>query len=65
MRSDKRNPKIAKDGIEQSVLKIHHTDSKKEQIVTEFHFYGTMISVYSYPKNDPSQKQKIDINYQM
>ena len=64
LRSNKRNPKIAKDGIEESVLKIHHNDSKKETICTEFHFYSTMISVYSYPKNNINDKQKIDINYQ-
>ena len=63
LRSNKRNPKIAKDGEDISVLKIHHNNNTKEEIITEFHFYDTMISVYSYPKNNVNDKQKIDINY--
>eukprot|EP01084_Bolivina_argentea_P190691 327611_1 len=59
LRSSKRHPKVAKDGTEEAVLKIKHADASKEEIITEFHFYGTMVTVYSYLKSNPQRKQRV------
>eukprot|EP01084_Bolivina_argentea_P298832 515022_1 len=62
LKSNKLNPKIASEGEELARLSVSHTDSKKK-VVTEFHFYGTIFKVYSYPKSNPDDKQQVDIKY--
>eukprot|EP01084_Bolivina_argentea_P298835 515028_1 len=62
LKCDKLKPKIASEGKELAVLLLSHTDLKKK-IVTEFHFYGTIFKVYSYPKSNPDDKQQVDIKY--
>ena len=36
---------------------------KGNQVVVEFHFYDTLIKVYSYPKDEPNKKRQIKLNY--
>merc|ERR1712113_254308 len=45
-------------------LVIHCDDKMKgNQVVVEFHFYDTLIKVYSYPKDEPDKKRQIKLNY--
>ena len=36
---------------------------KGTEVVVEFHFYDTLIKVYSYPKEEPDKKKQIRLNY--
>eukprot|EP01083_Nonionella_stella_P018951 52725_1 len=55
-RSIKLNPTTQDDGERICDMKPPHLDQRRA-CITEFHFYGTMLKVYSYPKSSPQQKE--------
>eukprot|EP01084_Bolivina_argentea_P298833 515025_1 len=65
LKSDKRNPTIACEGDVLATLIVPHSNtSLQRETVTEFHFYGTIFKVYSYPKSNPNAKQQVHIKYE-
>ena len=57
--SDMVDPKTASDGISigQCVLEWDNQNLLDMELVTEFHFYDTIIKIVFYPKNAPYKKQ--------
>ena len=65
IRSDLDDPKTKDDGEIIGTLEIPFSDQNKDNldIVTEFHFAGTVIKVLSYPKKTPHLKQHLPLKY--
>eukprot|EP01084_Bolivina_argentea_P111077 198292_1 len=60
-RSKKHKPVVMTDGEGLAMLLVN--SGRGKEVTTEFHFYGTMFQVYSYPTKTPNQKQTVKINY--
>ena len=61
--SDMENPKTVEDGQELAEYTVIFDNKKDMEIIDEFHFYDTMLKVYSYTKNKPNQKTQVQLSY--
>eukprot|EP01083_Nonionella_stella_P033071 90543_1 len=63
--SDMNDPKVAADGRLLGSIEVKmDSEDKHGDVMTEFHFYGTMFKVYSYPKSKPDQRTELEITYE-
>eukprot|EP01083_Nonionella_stella_P083096 229614_1 len=59
--SDLQQPKMADEGQVLATLEMNTYPG--EELIIEFHFYGTMFGVFAYPKLNKAAKQTVDIRY--